>query len=141
MRLSLNLFKISEELKRLNPKWHLPDLREELEEIKRQAFESKLDWKKLLEAFQNGKIVTLDDSTWNKMENTDSNDPNLTLNEIKTWKTKDVESIIEAFQTGKSLPVPMVLIHQNIPICVAGNTRLSISKVLNIHPEVLVAVL
>jgi hypothetical protein len=33
----------------------------------------------------------------------------------------------------------MVLIHEGVPYCVAGNTRLSIAKVLGIVPKVLLA--
>jgi hypothetical protein len=75
------------------------------------------------------------------MQNTDSNNPNISMEKIETLKKdgKDVDRIITRIKEGETLPAPMVLIYNGIPYCVAGNTRLSISKVLGVRPKVLLA--
>lgn len=121
------------------PKWVKPDLYEEKEEMVRQAKDLNIDEKTVKLAFVRAKLTTLDDTTWNKMKNTDSNDPKISMSKIKTWKEKDVNNITKGIKEGETLPAPMVLIHDGIPYCVAGNTRLSISKVLVVRPKVLLA--
>lgn len=107
----------------------------------RQAKDLNIDEKTVKIAFIRAKITTLDDTTWLNMQNTDSNDPNISMEKIKTWKKegKAVDDIIRGLQEGETIPAPMVLIHDGIPYCVAGNTRLSISKVLGVRPKVLLA--
>ena len=123
------------------PKWVKPDLYEEREEMVRQAKDLNIDEKTVKIAFVRGKITTLDDTNWFNMQNTDSNDPNISIEKIETWKKdgKAVDRIITRIKEGETLPAPMVLIYDGIPYCVAGNTRLSISKVLGVRPKVLLA--
>jgi len=123
------------------PKWVKPDLYEEKEEMVRQAKDLNIDEKTVKIAFIRAKITTLDDTTWFNMQNTDSNDPNISMEKIETWKKdgKAVDRIVTGIKKGEDLPAPMVLIHDGIPYCVAGNTRLSISKVLGVRPKVLLA--
>jgi hypothetical protein len=125
----------------VRPKWVKPDLYEEREEMERQAGDLNLDVKTVQIAFIRAKLITLDDATWNKMKNTHSTDPNISIEKIKTWKKdgKTVDAIIRGLEEGETIPAPMVLIHDGIPYCVAGNTRLSISKVLGVRPKVLLA--
>lgn len=125
----------------VRPKWVKPDLYEEREEMVRQAEDLNLDVKTVQIAFIRAKLITLDDATWNKMKNTNSNDPNISMEKIKTWKKdgKAVDDIIRGLEEGETIPAPMVLIHDGVPYCVAGNTRLSISKVLGVRPKVLLA--
>jgi hypothetical protein len=63
------------------------------------------------------------------------------MEKIETWKKegKAVDRIITGIKKGEDIPAPMVLIHDGVPYCVAGNTRLSISKVLGVRPKVLLA--
>ena len=123
------------------PKWVKPDLYEEKEEMVRQAKDLNIDEKTVKIAFIRAKITTLDDTTWFNMQNTDSNDPNISMEKIETWKKdgKAVDRIVTGIKKGEAIPAPMVLIHDGVPYCVAGNTRLSISKVLGVRPKVLLA--
>jgi len=125
----------------VRPKWVKPDLYEEREEMARQAKDLNIDEKTVKLAFVRAKITTLDDTNWLNMQNTDSNDPNISMEKIETWKKdgKAVDRIITRIKEGETLPAPMVLIYNGIPYCVAGNTRLSISKVLGVRPKVLLA--
>ena len=125
----------------VRPKWVKPDLYEEREEMVRQAKDLNIDEKTVKLAFVRAKITTLDDTNWLNMQNTDSNDPNISMEKIETWKKdgKAVDRIITRIKEGETIPAPMVLIHDGIPYCVAGNTRLSISKVLGVRPKVLLA--
>jgi hypothetical protein len=119
--------------------WHKPSLEEEKDEIIRQAGELRLDPGELVRAFGRGRLIALDDGTWEKMENTNSNASNLSIKDILTWTHRDVRGLLGSFKGGKSLPAPMVLIYKGVPYCVAGNTRLSLARVLGIRPQVLVA--
>lgn len=117
--------------------WIKPDTTEEKEDITRQARELDIDLKDLMQSIKQASLVDLDDKIWAKMKNTDSNDPKISLKTIKSWKNKDSSGILQAIRNGGTLPAPIVLMHKNIPISVAGNTRLSICKVLGIRPKVL----
>jgi hypothetical protein len=130
---------ITDKSKSVQSKWVKPNLKKEREEMERQAEDLNLDAETVQKAFERAKLTILDDTTWNKMKNTDSNDPKISMSKIKTWKEKDVNNITKGIKEGEALPAPMVLIHDEIPYCVAGNTRLSISKVLGVRPKVLLA--
>ena len=124
--------------KQIKPvRWHMPNIMEERDEITRQAQEMNIDWRQLMQAVRQARIMPLDDNTWANMKNTQSTDPSLNLQELLSWTHRDVPRILQAFQTGGSLPAPIVLVHQNVPTCLAGNTRLSVCKVLGVRPQVL----
>jgi hypothetical protein len=117
--------------------WVSPNIMEERGEIVRQAKELNIDWRQLMEAFKQARLVTLTDEMWANMQNTDSNDPNLTLQKLMSWTHRNVNRILGVFKTGGILPAPIVLIYRQTPVCVAGNTRLSACKVLGVRPKVL----
>jgi hypothetical protein len=117
--------------------WSMPNLLEERGEIARQAHEMGMDWRQVMLAVKRARLVPLDDRTWNDMENTDSNDPDLTLRNILSWPDRDAKSLLQVFQMGGALPAPIVLMDEDTPVCVAGNTRLSLCRVLGVRPKVL----
>ena len=140
--------KIKEAVEQFNPQtfdpkqikpvqWQMPNIMEERGEVTRQAQSMGLDWRQLMQAIRQARIVPLDNNTWVNMKNTNSTDPNLTLQEVMSWTHRDVGRIFQAFQTGGTLPAPIVVINQNVPYCLAGNTRLSVAKVLRVKPKVL----
>src|SRR4051812_11377964 len=113
--------------------WTWPSIMEEREEIKRQSSELNIDWRQVMCAIRQAEIVELDDDAWMSIQNTDSNDPELTLDEIKTWTHRDVDRILSA----TVLPIPIILVYNNILFCVSGNTRLCVCKVLGTRPHIL----
>lgn len=115
--------------------WVMPQFEVEKEELVRQAEDLNLDANKMFEAFHNGKLVDLDQQVWSKMQNTVSNDSDLSWNMIRAFP-KDVDIIIKGIEEGHALPAPIVLKYKGNYWCVAGNTRLSISKLMNITPKV-----
>ena len=117
--------------------WRTPSLEEERGEIERQAQDLNMDPLSLARLFQKGHLVPLDDDTWNRMENTESSSPDISLKDVLSWTHRDVNSIYSVFKNGGVLPAPMVLIHGGTPICVAGNTRLSLARALRVRPKVL----
>jgi hypothetical protein len=119
--------------------WHKPSLEEERGEIERQSQELNMDAQNLAKIFQSGHLVPLNDDTWNRMENTESSSPDIKLKDVLSWTHRDVNSIHNIFEKGGSLPAPMVLIHNGTPICVAGNTRLSLARALGVRPQVWMA--
>jgi hypothetical protein len=119
-----------------NNTWFKPDLSEEKNELIRQANTLNIKKENIFQAFQNGKLQTISQSIWNKMENTNSNDKKLTWNQINSWENKDVKNIKNALKEKYPLPAPIVLKYKNKYYCVAGNTRLSMSKLLNVTPKV-----
>jgi hypothetical protein len=136
----LNLRENKELQANYSPKWKKPDLYEEKDEITRQAKESNINQHKLLQNIKDGKLVNLTNNMWEKMENTASNDPHINIKKVMQWKKhKDVDGILHGFENGDTLPAPIVLIHKNKPILVAGNTRLTIAKLLNVKPKIWLA--
>lgn len=117
--------------------WRMPNIMEERGEVRRQAQAMGMDWRQLMQAIKQARLVPLDDQTWARMQNTNSNDPNLNMQELMSWTHRDIGRILQVFQTGGTLPAPIVLIHEGTPICLAGNTRLSVCKVLGVRPQVL----
>jgi len=115
--------------------WVMPEFEKEKNELVRQANELNLDKEKMFDAFHNGKLVDLDPQVWSKMQNTESNHPDLSWEIVRAFP-KDVDIIIKGLQEGHALPAPIVLKYKGNYWCVAGNTRLSISKLMNITPKV-----
>ena len=116
--------------------WFMPDLEQEKEELIRQANELNIPENKIIKAFPNGKLITLNSKIWNEMLNTESNNKDLNWKQIDSWKEKDVNGIKKALKDNTPLPAPIVLNYKNKYYCVAGNTRLSIAKLMNITPKV-----
>jgi hypothetical protein len=115
--------------------WHMPSIEDEKPELIRQAKDMVIPYRRLLQAFLDGKLVKLSDKDWEKLENTDSNYPLLSWKQVKSWK-KDWKSIKKAFEEGTSLPAPIVLLHNDKLILVGGNTRLSIAKLMHKKPKI-----
>lgn len=120
-----------------NTPWRKPDVEEEASEIRRTAEELNLDPKKLREKVEGSKLETLDDETWEKLQNADSWESD-TVDEANGRAydyDRDIARVFEGM--GKELPAPIVLMHKGTPYLIGGNTRLMASRALGIRPEVL----
>ena len=116
--------------------WYMPDLARERDELVRQAADLGIPLGDMVRAFEAGRLVTLGPGVWSGMLNTESNDPDLSLEMVKTWRDKDVGGITRALAEGLPLPAPIVLRHGGRHWCVAGNTRLCLSKLMGVTPKV-----
>ena len=119
-----------------NQSWFKPNFKDEKNELIRQANTLSIPTKDIFQAFENGKLQTLNNTVWNKLQNTNSNSPTLNWKQINSWKDKAVNDIKIALQQNTPLPAPIILKYKNQYYCVAGNTRLSISNLLDITPKV-----
>ena len=129
--------------------WGIPSVEVEMGEIERTARVLSPDnaptqLEHILEAFESGMCVVLDDDMWARLENSDSWD-------VRPGHMEDAvgfaeESGRDAVKFEKSMrdniPIPMPLIvikKDGTPYKVAGNTRLMVARALGITPKVFVA--
>jgi hypothetical protein len=125
-----------------SPKWTAPDLNEERGEFERIVDEGYVDdLDVLLEAAQNGKLVTLDleDPRWRNIENADSGQ-DLTVDEareIAAGYGRDIDRVFQGLQAGTPMPAPIILeLPDGTLHNIAGNTRLMACRALGISPQV-----
>jgi hypothetical protein len=119
--------------------WRAPDLGEEFAEIERTAKMvgmPALDvvWKAATE----GKLLTLDDTSWSTMANTDSWETDSIEKAVyHAWLyDKDIRSILKVL--GANLAAPIVVRRQDGSLqLVGGNTRLMTFRALGVRPKVL----
>jgi len=140
------------------PEWVRPDLQEEIGEIERVLVEflnkepSQENIAVVLRALESAPVVDLSEEDWQHLENTDS------YKNIRSGHPEDAEKITEGYNTelppenkrdfvnilsgftgGNKMKMPTILkdtagrLH-----LVSGNTRLMISRALNIKPKVLI---
>ncbi len=120
--------------------WSRPLLDDEEGEFKRVFDETGIDTETLASAFKHGKLVTLSDSDWSRLENTDSyNIVNLDeARKLAGEYDRDIESILQALGAQKDLPAPIILeLEDGTLTLVGGNTRLMAARALGISPKVL----
>lgn len=114
---------------------------EEHEEIERTSEDLGISLDGLENSFRNGSLEVLRNNMWEMMENTDSWDIK-SLEDARKYAEeydRDIGSIIKGFESGDSLPAPIVLIKPDgVPYLVAGNTRLMVAKGLGVVPQVFV---
>ena len=126
-------------------KWTMPDIQREMDELQRTADTFKIDLNNLIQATKRSRLVPLDEITWRSMKNTDSygikKGDMKTVNSLGGGYGKDVGSIINAFQQGGTLPAPIILMQNNEPYLVGGNTRLMVSRAMGVQPMILKVVL
>ena len=137
----MKLFEILFEQHEYTVSWYKPLMSEEHEDMERTSEDLEIDLHEIEDGYQHGSLVELTDNIWEKLENTDSWGIE-SLEDAKRYAEeydKDIESIIEGFESGKSLPAPIVLIKPDgVPYLIAGNTRLMVAKALKITPRVVV---
>jgi hypothetical protein len=124
-----------------NVKWIMPNIQKEMDELERTADTLGIDLNGLIQATQQSKLVPLDEMTWRSMKNTDSygikKGDMRTVNSLGSGYGRDVGSILNAFQQGGTLPAPIVLVRNNKPYLVGGNTRLMVARAMDVQPMIL----
>jgi hypothetical protein len=138
----------------LSSKWVKPSLKEEWAEILLTATQFDMDSEFLKQAYQDGQMVSLDDSIWSILENTDSweikqgdwktvqelatkyNEENRAQDPKGFGKGRDPSHIKKGLEEGAPMPAPMVLSVDGIYYLIGGNTRLMVSKAMGIRPKV-----
>lgn len=119
-------------------KWSKPSLGHEEGEVTRTAETLKIPPKKLLKAFDDGKVETLSDKDWSRLENTDSYDTD-TFEKADALAKEYDRGIAKVVQgLGGTLPAPIVLFRKGEPpYLVGGNTRLMAARAFGAKPQVL----
>ena len=126
-------------VRKITVSWYKPPISEEYEEMERTSEDLGIDLHEIEDGYENGSLIDLTDDIWEKMENTDSwNIRDLQhAKEYAEEYDKDIESIIEGFESGNRLPAPIVLIKSDgVPYLIAGNTRLMVARALKVIPKV-----
>ncbi len=121
------------------PNWAKPELENELGEIARTAEAFCMDKYELLEACENGEMIELSNEDWEQMKNADSRDTSWELEEVKTYLEgkRDMERIEKGFHDRAVMPAPIVLFRKDQPpYLIAGNSRLLMSRAINVQPKV-----
>lgn len=101
-------------------------------------------WDKIENYYNNAKVELLSDDEWLKMENTDSWDIHTEddlFDTIHGWWGRDKDRItnyaIKPIKEGGIVETPIVAYAEgHPPYLVAGNTRLSVCKMLGVRPMV-----
>jgi len=134
-------------------KWIKPDLKTEEDEFKDNFLHWVEDywdgtddelWGIIKKSYNNAKIEPLNNKEWSQMANTDSWEIN---SEEELFKIihgdygRDKERIInyslKPIKEGGIVETPIVVYYENHdPFLVAGNTRLSVCRILGIRPMV-----
>jgi DNA polymerase III epsilon subunit-like protein len=132
------LIKILKEMKK-TVRYIKPSLNIEKNELERTADFFGYDIDRLIENFEDGELVKLEEKDWKKLENTDSNKVN-NIEDIKQLATKygkDFDQIYKQITLDKKIEAPIVLYRKRKPpYLVGGNTRLMILKTLGIQPMI-----
>lgn len=128
-------------LKEMNKKvrYVKPSLQIEKDELERTARFFDYDIDRLIENFDDGELISLDEKDWKKLENTDSNKID-NIEDIKVLTTKyskDFDLIHNKIIVDKKIEAPIVLYRKRKPpYLIGGNTRLMILKSLGIKPMI-----
>ena len=101
-------------------------------------------WNKIRDSYDNAKIKPLSDEEWSKMENTDSwsieSEKNLFDVIHGQWgrkKERIIKHSINPIKEGGVVETPIVAYAKgHPPYLIAGNTRLSVCRMLGIKPMV-----
>lgn len=119
--------------------WVKPNIEEEEEGFQRAAKELGLDIEDMNQKASKGWTQQISKEIWSILQNTDSwtVESIEDVEKIAAKNNKDLEFIVSAIGKGQSLPSPIVVfLGDGIPYLIAGNTRLMVSKMMGVTPEV-----
>jgi len=120
--------------------WYKPSFEEESDEIERVARDLSLESRDVLSALEGGSLISLSEDTWAHLDNTDSfatKDLSEVLRLAEEYDRPSVQSIIEKFKHGGSLPAAIVLgLPDGSDTLVGGNTRLMVARAFGQLPKV-----
>lgn len=135
-------------------KWVKPDFKTEESEFTGHFFYWMKDdilqtnfekfWNKIEYEYNNANVELLYDDMWSKMENTDSwnihNEDDLFDVIYRMWgrdKERIINYSVKPIKEGGIIETPIVAYADgHVPYLVAGNTRLSVCRMLGIRPMV-----
>ncbi len=140
-----------------SPEWIRPNLQKERGEIERALREflgkkpTPENVSAIVTIFESAPIVELSDEEWKLLENTDSfnrvrpghfEDAEMIIKEynleLDDENKRDFKKILMGFYGGK-MEMPAIIRNQNGKLhLVSGNTRLMISRAMNIRPKVVI---
>ena len=123
--------------------WVAPDIDEEMVEFELTSDVLNIDLNNLIDAAHDAKLVPLDEfSMWRFLLNTESYKIKKgdldAVYPIAAKYGRDIESILDVFSQGGTLPAPIVLVRKNLkPYLIGGNTRLMVARAMGVQPKVL----
>ena len=123
--------------------WVAPDIDEEMAEFELTSDVLNIDLNNLIDAAHDAKLVPLDEfSMWRFLLNTESYQIKKgdldAVYPIAAKYGRDIESILDVFSQGGTLPAPIVLVRKNLkPYLIGGNTRLMVARAMGVQPKVL----
>jgi hypothetical protein len=124
--------------------WVYPNIDDEMNEIERTSQELDINLQQLLDSFQHARLITLNDTIWSRLDNTDSYDIEQgdmeSVTHLSSQYGKDLQSILRVFSNAGSLPAPIVMKSNGRYYLIAGNTRLMAARVHGVIPKVLLVV-
>lgn len=127
-------------------RWHAADIGEETEELERTSSSNtdegglNLNHDKLMRAVRNAQVAPLEDHHWKDLDNTDSweTTTHKKVHEMGKKYDRDINSIVDGFNKGTSMPTPIVLHRKGKnPYLVGGNSRLMAARSMGIKPHVM----
>lgn len=126
----------------IKPKFIYPDIKDEALALEDAAIEYDLSKRNMLKSAQNGKLITLTPAVWSKIQNTDSWQIGITLDQVKQYasirgKSPDTTNrIIAGMKSSQTFYAPIILKYDDEFYCIAGNTRLMTAMALRVVPKV-----
>ena len=121
--------------------WKKPSWSEEFKEMERTSEELGVPIILLKKSFEQGNMMQPLKSLLKSMENTDYNEVK-TIEDVKRFADeyeRNSDAIIDGFKQGKPMAAPIVALRKGKrPYLISGNTRLMVSKALEIIPELYV---
>jgi hypothetical protein len=140
----------------MGPQWIRPNLQSERGEIERVIREflseeiTEENIRRIVKILEGSPLSDLSDDEWSVLENTDSfqnvraghieDAEQFTKEknqELKPENKRDFEALLNAFRQGSSMEAPTILKHKGVLHLMSGDTRLMISRGLNILPKVI----
>lgn len=119
-----------------------PNIEREAGEFERVAKSFGLETSTLMSQATKGELVDLDDETWQRLENTDSNQLEAgdwkKVEEYSAHVNRDWAGLRDKIISGEAIDAPIIMKFGERYHLVSGNTRLMITKAIGIKPHVLI---
>lgn len=122
--------------------WIKPNFETELEEFERVSAHFSIPVEKIKAVYELSCLTQLHESIWGVLENTESNDPQITNKFSTVWRMsrqygKNLSRVLNQI-SAKLLETPIILQTNNHYHLVSGNTRLTALKLFKIQPVIII---
>ncbi|MFM2381329.1 MAG: hypothetical protein RLZZ76_96 [Candidatus Parcubacteria bacterium] len=132
---------MNESIPEKSPKFVFPNIQNEKGELERVATTFGIDSSVLYYEAKNGEMVVLENDVWTILENTDSNKIDVgdfvKVKEFSDEYKRDWVDLKTKIESGKTIDAPIIMKYGSRYHLVSGNTRLMVSRALDIQPRVL----